>query len=445
MRPSKREGTARVDRWRCGLIVVSVIGLGSIGGLAESTLPLVPVAAFRPALPSVSPPEKNTAPSDDLRAKLAGLAANLWPDAQRRGVLRETLERAFAGIEPDPEIFGLLENQPEHVAAPWDYMNRLVSDLRLENGRRKLAEHADTLAAIEHRYGVDRHVILAVWGIESSFGALPGTRPVIRSLAILAIGDPRRPQFWRSELLTALTILQRGDITPERMTGSWAGAMGHTQFMPSSYIAHAVDYDGDGRRDIWGSAADALASTANYLKVAGWTSGAAWGVEVVLPAGFDAALSAPGVVKSAAEWHVLGITVPAGRDWPTLGAVSLVLPAGVRGPAFLVGQNFRAILRYNNAVAYALAVGHLADRFGGAGPIAALWPTDDPPLRKAAREDLQRRLAALGHDVGVADGMIGSQTRAAIRLWQRKAGLAEDGYAGTRLLERISQAPAGTQ
>jgi membrane-bound lytic murein transglycosylase B len=346
---------------------------------------------------------------------------------------------ALGKLEPDGEIFALLENQPEHVATPWGYMNRLVSEKRIAGGREKLAEHGDLLAAIEQRFGVDRHVVLAIWGVESGYGASTGSRSVVRSLATLAAGDPRRPQFWRAELLTALSILHRGDIKLDRMTGSWAGAMGHTQFMPSSYMTHAVDFDGDGRRDIWTSIPDALASTANYLKAAGWMSGTAWGQEVVLPAGFDMALTAPGIARSRAEWEALGVTPPAGQAWKGFDSASIVLPAGARGPVFLVSPSFRAILRYNNATPYALAVGHLADRLSGGAPIAGIWPIDDPPLARSSREELQRRLASLGYEVGAPDGVIGQQTKLAIRTFQTRAGLPEDGYAGENLLEAVRQ------
>ena len=404
--------------------------------------PLIPVSAVTPIAP---PPQTRPPVSEDMRTQLAKLLPGLRSEAQARGVSREVMDRTFAGLEPDPEIFALLENQPEHVATPWGYMTRLVSDLRIENARRKLDEFQASLTAIEQRYGVDKHVVVAVWGVESSFGTMPGTRSVIRSLATLAVGDPRRPQFWRNELLTALTILQRGDIAAEKMTGSWAGAMGHTQFMPSSYMAHAVDFDGDGKRDIWGSAVDALASTANYLKASGWVSGEAWGLEVVLPAGFDLSLSAPGVSKTAAEWQQLGLTAPAGGTWPKLGSAALVLPAGVRGPAFLVGQNFKAILKYNNAVAYALAVGHLSDRIAGRPALAGLWPTDDPPLGKPERMELQRRLVALGYDCGPQDGVLGTATRSAVRAWQKQKGLPQDGWAGEHLLGQLRQIAGAAQ
>ena len=430
----QRVGTKRIAA--CAVALACVSAASAWLAVAQTAEP-VSLSVTTPG-PSPSPtPTKASDMSEDVQARLAGFIAALRPDAERRGVSREVFDRAVAGLEPDPEIFTLLESQPEHVSAPWDYINRLVSEARIDNGRRLLAHHADTLAAIEKRWGVDRHVVVAIWGVESSFGNAPGTRSVIRSLATLAVGDKGRPQFWRAELLTALAILQSGEITPERMTGSWAGAMGHTQFMPSSWLAHAADFDGDGRRDIWGSAPDALASTANYLKNAGWAAGEIWGAEVVLPTGFDYALSAPGHTKSLAEWKQLGVDRPSGRPWPSLGTASLILPAGARGPAFLVGANFRAILKYNNAISYALAVGHLADRLAGAPPIASTWPTDDPPLTKAARLELQQRLIGLGFDVGTPDGVVGTQTRAAVRAWQKKNGLIEDGWAGERILEKL--------
>ena len=403
---------------------------------APTPAPGSPVVAVPP-----TQEKKAAAMPEAMRERLAAFIAEIWPDAQRRGVSRQLFERAFAGLEPEPEIFELLANQPELVAAPWDYLARLASERRIETGRAKLAEHADLLSRIEAHFGVDRHVVLAIWGIESNFGAAQGSRHVVRSLATLAVGEPRRAPFWRAELIAALAILERGDIPLERMTGSWAGAMGHTQFMPTSYLAHAVDFDGDGRRDIWDSVPDALASTAGYLRSSGWTAGEVWGIEVVLPAGFDFAMARPGTALPLSQWLAAGIAPPAGGTLPSSpSAFSLLLPAGARGPAFLVSPAFRAILRYNNAVPYALAVGHLADRIRGAGPLAGLWPHDDPPLNRERREELQRRLAALGFDVGPVDGVIGNGTRAAIRAFQARSGMAEDGWAGEQLLQRLREA-----
>ena len=423
---------------------VVLTGLG-FGPASAEVAPPSTNSVTPPALGAVTASISNppAAMPEGIREKLAGFVLQLWPDAERRGVARALFERAFASLEPDAQIFDLLVNQPEHISTPWDYMNRLASEKRIETGRAKLAEHAGLLARIEARYGVDKHVVLAIWGVESSFGVGPGTRHVVRSLTTLAVGDPRRPEFWRNELLMALTILQRGDITLERMTGSWAGAMGHTQFMPATYMAHAVDFDGDGRRDIWNSIPDALASTANYLKVAGWQLGEPWGFEVVLPVGFDYALSRPGTTKPLADWLAMGLALPFGRAPPKSAlSFAVVMPAGARGPAFLVSQNYRAILKYNNAMSYALAVGHLADRIGGGEALAGMWPLDDPPLARPGRAALQRLLVARGLETGMTDGTMGSSTRNAIRSAQQTLGIPEDGYASEQLLRQL-QAAAG--
>ncbi len=265
-----------------------------------------------------------------------------------------------------------------------------------------------------------------------------GERKVIRSLATLAVTDTRRAPFWRNELLAALAILERGDITPDLMTGSWAGAMGHTQFIPSTYNAHAVDFDGDGRRDIWTSPGDALASTANYLKVSGWVSGQTAAIEVRVPAAMDLGLTAPGIMKPWAEWQALGLTLASAKAAADPARpLALILPAGAAGPAFLTGGSFRAILRYNNAVTYALAVSHLADRLAGADPFVTAWPADDKALSRSEREELQTLLAAQGHELGGVDGIIGSGTRAAIRAFQKTKAMAEDGHPNGALLAAL--------
>jgi lytic murein transglycosylase len=371
---------------------------------------------------------------------LDGFIVRLWPDARAQGVSRPVFDQAMRGLTPDTDIVALLDNQPEHSKTAAEYLAQIVSQVRVETGQRKASELAPILERVERAYGVDRYIVLAVWGIETSFGVSTGSRSVVRSLATLAIADPRRPQYWRKELLTALVILQRGDITPDRMTGSWAGAMGHTQFMPSSFMAHAVDFDRDGRRDIWTSIPDALASTANYLKHAGWVAGEAWGYEAVPPADFDFAHATPAGARTLFDWLAIGMSPPAGRKFlPAGGSLQVMLPAGARGPAFLVTRNFRALLRYNNSASYALAVGHLADRIAGDAPLATPWPLDRA-LSRSEREELQQLLLSKGHDIGTVDGRIGSQTRDAIREFQRTRGLPEDGHAGPRLLEDLRRA-----
>ena len=371
---------------------------------------------------------------------MAGFLKGVRKEALAAGVSAATFDRATRDMEADQQVLALTAAQPEFVRPIWEYLDRAVSETRISTGQERLAQYADTLAAIERTYGVDRHVVLAIWGVESNYGTNTGARGVIRSLAALAAGDARRSRYWRSEFIAALRILQRGDITPERMTGSWAGAMGHTQFMPTTYHAHAVDFDKDGRPDIWGSIADGLASTANYLRASGWRAEDPWGFEVVLPEGLDYGLSAPGRAQPAAFWRQLGVTRPGGvavRD--TVSPLQLILPAGAQGPAFLVTGNFRAILRYNPAEAYALAVGHLADRIAGAEAVAGPWPATDRPLLKAEREELQKLLLQHGLDTGTPDGIIGAQSRAAIRSFQRTRGLPEDGYPSFELLKHLRQ------
>lgn len=373
--------------------------------------------------------------------ELDAFLTRLWPDARAQGVTRAVFDRAMRELTLDADIVALLDNQPEHSKTVAEYLDQVVSSTRIETGRRKAAELIPVLDRIERAYGVDRYIVLAVWGIETSFGASTGSRPIIRSLATLAVVDPRRPQYWRKELLTALVILQRGDITPDRMTGSWAGAMGHTQFMPASFMAHAVDFDGDGRRDIWTSIPDALASTANYLKHAGWVAGEAWGYEAVPPGDFDFAHAAPAGARPLFDWLALGMSPPPGRKFlPARGPLQVMLPAGARGPAFLVTRNFRALLRYNNSVSYALAVGHLADRIAGDAPLVTPWPSSDRALSQSERQELQHLLQSKGHDIGTIDGRIGTQTRDAIRAFQRARGLPEDGHPGPSLLENLRQA-----
>jgi lytic murein transglycosylase len=375
-----------------------------------------------------------------LLEQFAATVQSVRREAAARGIPPATLAAAFAGLLPDPLILELLQRQPEHAMAPWDYVGRLVSESRIAEGRALLATHDGMLTALEARHGVDRHVLVAIWGIESSYGNLPGTRPVVRSLATLAASDARRRAFWRKELLAVLAILDRGEADIAMLQGSWAGAMGHTQFMPTSFLEHAVDGDGDGRRDIWRSIPDALASTANYLAKFGWTPGEVWGGEVVLPTGFDYRMVSAALVRAPAIWRTLGVAAPDDRPWPgAVTAGSLLLPAGRSGPAFLLGGNFRVLLRYNNATLYALSVAHLADRLAGRPTFWRPWPTDDRPLDLAGRRELQQHLAALGFEVGEIDGIVGEATRAAVQAWQAAQGKPADGWAGENLLASLKR------
>lgn len=360
-------------------------------------------------------------------------------DALAAGISPELFDRAFANVTPDMSVIRADRSQPEFARPVWEYLDGALSALRVRKGQGLLYQYADILQSIEQRYGVDRQALVAVWGMESNFGSFQGDKSVIQSLATLAY-DGRRPGFAHSQLLAALQILQQGDIEPEKMLGSWAGAMGQTQFIPTTYNTHAVDFDGDGRRDIWGSPADALASTAHYLQSSGWQKGQPWGFEVQLADSFDYALADGSIRKTIAEWMQLGLKLPNGASVPAGSeqlSAALLLPAGYRGPAFLVLDNFRAILKYNNSSSYALAVSLLSERFSGAGLISGEWPKDDLPLSRSERIELQNLLSANNYDAGTADGIIGANTRKAIRTAQQSFGWPADGYPTHKLLDGL--------
>jgi membrane-bound lytic murein transglycosylase B len=360
-----------------------------------------------------------------------------WPDAARRGVSSQSFAQATERLEPDLRIMDLLDAQPEFTKSVWDYLDILVSDARIQAGRETLARYDATFAAAERAYGVDRSIVAAIWGIESNYGAAIGERPVIRSTATLAcIG--RRQAYFREEFLSALEILSHGDIRPDRLKGSWAGAFGPTQFMPTAFKRYAVDFDGDGRRDVVDSIPDVIASTANNLHVDGWIPGQSWGYEVVLPQGFDFRLADRSRQYAIADWERLGLRRADTKSFPRPSdRAFLLVPAGARGPAFLMLNNFRVIMRYNPAEAYALAIGHLADRLRGAGPIVQPWPREERALTAQERFELQQRLATRGFNLGDPDGLLGAKTRAAIRDFQIQAGLVPDGYASADLLDRL--------
>ena len=363
---------------------------------------------------------------------------DLRGEAASRGIRAQTFDRALAGIEPDPTVLDAMDNQPEFKQPVWDYLAALVDEQRVADGRARLEEWAAVLAAAEKKFGVDRHVIVAIWGVESDYGRIRGGRPLVRSLATVSCFGGRQ-RFFRGELIATLRIVQDGDVPVESLVGSWAGAFGQTQFMPSTFQKVAVDFDGDGRRDIVGSVPDALGSAANYLKRAGWEDGRPWGYEVRLPAGYGGP-SGRQTRRPLAEWSRLGLRRIDGGALSGEGPAALLLPAGTRGPAFIVFRNFSAIYTYNAAETYALAIAHLSDRLRGAGPFATPWPTDDPGLSRAERRELQQRLIDRGYDVGAADGAIGPRTRAAIEAYQQSAGLPVDGRAGQRVLRSLSAA-----
>ena len=400
-------------------------------------LPATPVA---PAAPVIV----NNPASTDMPEIQPAQSFNEWLSAFRfkaleAGISPAVFDSAVDGMTPDMSVIKADRSQPEFSRPVWEYLDGALSPLRVRNGQRLLEQNAELLTRIEQRYGVDRQALVSVWGMESNFGTFQGNKSVIRSLATLAY-EGRRPEFAQSQLIAALKIIQEGDVTPDKMLGSWAGAMGQTQFIPTTYETHAVDFDGDGRRDIWNSSADALASTAHYLQSSGWKQGQPWGFEVKLPTGFDYALADGAVRKSVSEWQQLGITLPAGAQTPAGSSdlsATLLLPSGYRGPAFLVLDNFRAILRYNNSSSYALAVGLLSQRFNGGGVILGEWPKDDLPLSRTERIELQTLLTQRNYDAGAADGIIGANTRKAIRNAQQAFGWPADGYPTHKLLERL--------
>lgn len=363
----------------------------------------------------------------------------LRSDAIAAGIDPELFDRAFSGIEPNPDVISADSSQPEFTRPVWEYLDGALSPLRIAQGRTLRLQHRDTLNAIKKQYGVDREVLLAVWGLESNFGGNIGNHNVLRSLATLAY-EGRRQVFWRSQLLAVLQILQRGDVTPERLIGSWAGAMGQTQFMPTTYNEHAVDFDGDGKRDLWNSPADALASAAHYLQASGWQKGQPWGFEVQLPQNFDYTLADPEVRRSITEWMALGVKpldMEVREDADDDALATLLLPAGHRGPAFLLLNNFRSILKYNNSTSYALAIGLLSDALRGRDGVQAAWPREDRQLSRSERIELQELLARNGLEPGPADGIIGANTRKAVRAFQQTLGQPADGYPTQELLVRL--------
>jgi lytic murein transglycosylase len=379
--------------------------------------------------------------ADAIRAAAANFPnclEGLWPAAARRGVSRATFETYTAGLTPDLRIMDLMDAQPEFTKAIWDYLDLLVSEARIKRGRELLAEHKLAFDAMEKAYGVDRYVITAIWGVESNYSTLGGDRPVIRSTATLACVG-RRQNYFRDEFLATLEILQRGDVRPDRLKGSWAGAFGPTQFMPTSFKRYAVDFDGDGRRDVVNNIPDLLASTANNLKVDKWVPGHTWGYEVVVPAGFNYLLADSSRTLTLQDWERHGVVRANGKPFPRpTDRAYLLVPAGRRGPAFLMLNNFRVIMKYNPAEAYALAIGHLADRLRGDGPLVQAWPRDERVLSSAERYELQSLLIQRGFDIGgEPNGRINAKSRGAIKSFQVASGLLPDGFASADLLTRL--------
>ena len=358
-------------------------------------------------------------------------------DALAAGISAATLDQALGGVSASPRVLQLDRHQPEFTRTFWQYFDNAISEARIAEGRRQLSAHAETLAAIERRYGVQPRFLVALWGLETGYGRFLGDFPVPQALATLAHGS-RRTTLFRGELLAALSLIDAGDIAADQMRGSWAGAMGQMQFMPSTFERFAVDFDGDERRNLWSSIPDALASGAHYLASLGWRGDETWGREVRVPADFPWVLADLSLDLPLAEWQAHGIRRMDGRDLPQADLrASLLLPMGHQGPAFLVYGNFRRILQWNNSRFYAVAVGHLADRLAGRPALQGPRPPIERSLRHAEVSELQRLLAALGYDPGAADGLAGPRTRRALRSYQTEIGVPADGYPTLELLARL--------
>ncbi len=364
-------------------------------------------------------------------------------EALARGIRDETLARVLPGIVPLPRVLELDQRQPEFIEPFLDYLERRLTPTRIEEGRKRLRELAPLLEEIRNRYGVPPHILIALWGLETNYGTHLGEFPVPAALATLAY-DSRRSRFFRGQFLDALAILDAGHVTPEAMRGSWAGAMGQMQFMPSTFVTYAVDADGDGRKDLWHSLPDAFASAAHYLQRLGWREDERWGREVRLPADFDWELARPWVSKPLSAWAALGVRQADGQPLPSSGQMgAIVLPQGHQGPAFLVYANFERLMSWNRSLNYALAVGLLADRLRGGPQLQGGGSARHERIGRREITQMQRQLNALGFDAGEADGVVGARTRAALRAFQRRAGMPADGYPSPEVLARI-QAAAGS-
>jgi len=373
----------------------------------------------------------------EAAANFNNCVAGMWPDAARRNISRESFERFTAGLTPDLRIMDLMDAQPEFTKSIWDYLDILVNDNRLARGKETLAKYKPQFDAMEKAYGVDRNIVAAIWGIESNYSTQIGDRSVLQSTATLAcIG--RRQAYFKDEFLSALEILHHGDLRPEQMHGSWAGAFGATQFMPTAFKRYAVDADGDGRRDVVDDPADLIASTANNLKKDGWQTGQSWGYEVSVPQGFNYMLADRAKTMTFAQWQNLGVVRANNQPFPNSNDKAYLLaPAGASGPGFLMMQNFRVIMKYNPAEAYALAIGHFADRLRGGQPFVQPWPRQERELSRAERLEVQQLLAQRGFYRGTPDGQFGGETRQALRSFQASIGAPADGFATATMLEQL--------
>jgi len=421
---------------RCARLAAKALAMAALEGCAaaQPTLPPPPTPANAEAPPTQVEPEAVA-----RQKEFAAWVTAFRTTARAAGIGEETLRVAFDAVQYIPRAVELDAAQPEFTRTVWDYLDRTVTPQRVTQGQDKLSQLRAEADAAAARYGVPPHILVAIWGLESNYGSNYGDIPTIDALATLGF-EGRRADWARGQLLAALKILQSGDIDRAHMIGSWAGAMGQTQFLPSSFLAYAVDADGDGRRDIWGSMADVLASTANFLARSGWQADQPWGAEVQLPPEFDVGRADAQLRQTSAQWAAEGVKTLDGAPLPQLAEGAVLLPAGARGPAFLTGPNFRAILRYNNSTSYALAVALLAQRLADGPEVQAPWPRELQALTRAQLLELQAALNERGFDSGSPDGQIGPATRSALRRYQRNIGVPADGYPSLDLLQRLQQA-----
>ena len=429
----------RTARFAIAVLTVSVLAACAPAPVKTPPPVVRPVPVPVPAPVPATPPgpklvEPTAAELSQFRACMVGLRGS----AKAAGVTDAAFDQYALTISPDMGVLPLLDRQPEFTTALWDYLAALVDSRRIAQGRERMQTHAALLSQVQARTGVDAATVVAVWGVESDYGQNFGQRSLLQSLGTLACFG-RRQTFFRGELFEVLKIVQRGDVRAEDLKGSWAGAFGHTQFMPSTYPRIAVDFDGDGRRDLVGSIPDALGSTANYLVKSGWRTGEPWGYEVTLPSNFNTALAGRTNRRALSEWQAMGVTRVNGGDidLPANSRAAVLIPTGINGPAFLVFKNYDAIYSYNAAESYALAISLLSNALRGQPGLRTPWPTDDPGLGRDERVELQRLLSARGHNIGAIDGALGSASRDAIRKEQARLGLTADGRAGQKLLKML--------
>ena len=411
----------------------ALLAIFAVAGCASA--PSAPPTLTTPSIVAAKPTPAESGEVTESQ-KFAQWVAEFSTFARASGIDEATLHSAFDSVRLVPRVIQLDKSQPEFTRTVWDYLDSAVSPQRIARGQDKLLQLRPQSDGLKARYGVPTEILVAIWGMESNYGGYVGDIPTIDALATLGF-EGRRETWARGQLLAALKILQNRDIDRAQMVGSWAGAMGQTQFLPSNFLAYAVDADGDGRRDIWGSIPDVMASTANFLASSGWKAGQPWGLEVTLPPGFDHARADDGVRLPASAWASEGVQSMDRTPLPALTDSSILLPAGARGPAFLVGANFRTILRYNNSTSYALAVSLLAQQVAGGPAVQTPWPRDMPALARSQLLALQTALNARGFDSGTPDGVMGPATRDGIRRYQRSLGIAADGYPTPDLLQRL--------